>query len=55
MVPSAYRWIYRMVLSFDVTGERVEAALRWWAWFRLCDVVIIILYYATEAAYNHTQ
>ena len=40
MVPSAYRWIYRMVLSFDVAGERVEAALRLWAWFRLCGVVM---------------
>ena len=47
MVPSDHRWIYRMVLSFDVTGERVEAALRWWAWFRLCDVVMLSASLAT--------
>ena len=41
MVPSAYRWIYGMVLSFDVAGERVEAELRWWAWLRLCGVVML--------------
>ena len=47
MVPSAYRWIYRMVLSFDVAGERVEAALRLWAWFRLSDVVMLSASLAT--------
>jgi len=36
-----------MVLSFDVAGERVEAALRWWAWLRLCDVVMLSARLAT--------
>ena len=36
MVPSAYRWIYGMVLlMYHVAGERVEAALRWWAILQL--------------------
>jgi len=36
-----------MVLSFDVAGERVEAALRLWAWLRLCDVVMLSASLAT--------
>jgi len=35
-----------MVLSFDVAGERVEAALRLWAWLRLCDVVMLLASFA---------
>ena len=35
------------LLSFDVAGERVEAALRWWAWLRLCDVVMLSASLAT--------